>query len=185
MKINKGIVITVVAVVAVVIATVVGITSVPGNAIKYEEKVTEARSAIKIQEKARNETLPNMADCIKNYDKHESETIINTIKARKGEDGTITDETVNEVMRQIDVVVEKYPELSSQKNYKELMNEIAKAENKIANTREAYNKTVSRYNEYTKHPLRKFFLSLTGYERIEFKKLDYDVSEEAPTNLFD
>ncbi len=185
MKVNKGVVITVVAVIAAVIALIVGITSVPGNAIKYEEKVTEARSAIKIQEKARNETLPNMADCVKHYDKHEAETIINTIKARRGEDGTITDETVNEVMRQINVVVERYPELSSQKNYEELMNEISKAENKIANTREAYNKTVSRYNNYTRHPLRKFFLSLTGYERIEFPKLDYDVSEDAPTNLLD
>jgi len=64
------------------------------------------------------------------------------------------------------------------------MNEISTTENKIAETREAYNKNVSRYNTYVLHPIHKFFLSLTGYEVIEFEKLDYNVSEDAPTNLF-
>ena len=65
------------------------------------------------------------------------------------------------------------------------MKESAITENKIAETREAYNKTVSRYNTYTKNPINKFFLSLTGYEIEEFQKLDYDVSQDAPKNLFD
>ena len=64
------------------------------------------------------------------------------------------------------------------------MKESSITENKIAETRNAYNNAVSRYNTYTRHPINKFFLSLTGYEKIEFQKLSYDVSEDAPTNLF-
>ena len=64
------------------------------------------------------------------------------------------------------------------------MKESAITENKIAETRTAYNKAVSRYNTYVRHPIKRFFLSISGYEVIEFEKLSYDVSEDAPTDLF-
>lgn len=185
MKHIKGILIIIGALIAVIVMVVVSVNSVPANAIAYEEKVTEAKSAIKIQEKRRADLLPTLADAIKSYDKHEYETLVNVIKARKSQDGTISDETINEINEIINVVLEKYPELKSQENYKEFMKESAITENKIAETREAYNKTVSRYNTYVRNPIRKFFLSLTSYEIVEFKKLDYNVSEDAPTNLFD
>lgn len=51
MKINKGTLIVAAATVAVIILAIVAISSVPANAIAYAEKVTEAKSAIKVQEK--------------------------------------------------------------------------------------------------------------------------------------
>ena len=185
MKFNKGIVIIIVAVVAAIIMAIVGINSVPANAIAYEEKVTEAQSSIKVQEKRRADLIPNLAYAIKAYDQHEYETLMDVVNARKAQDGTISDDTVNEINEIVNVVLENYPQLSSQENYKEFMKESSITENKIAETREAYNKAVSRYNTYTRTPIYKFFLSLTGYERVEFQKLSYDVSEDAPTNLFD
>lgn len=181
---KKGIIITIVAIVAVVIALIVGINSVPGKAIAYEEKVTEAYSDIKVQEKRRADLLPTLADAIKAYDKHEYETLMNVINARKEQDGSISDDTVNEINNIVKVVLEAYPELKSNENYQEFMKESAITENKIAETRSAYNKAVSRYNTYVRHPIKKFFLNMTGYEMVEFEKLSYDVSEDAPTNLF-
>ena len=107
------------------------------------------------------------------------------IEARKAQNEIITDDDINEIKNIINVVLEAYPDLKSNENYKEFIKESTITENKIAETREAYNKTVSRYNTYTRHPIKKFFLNLSGYERIEFEKLSYDVSEDAPTNLFD
>jgi len=185
MKFNKGIVIIIVAVVAAIVMAIVGINSVPANAIACEEKVTEAQSAIKVQEKRRADLIPNLADAIKAYDQHEYETLMEVVNARKAQDGVISDDTVNEINEIVNIVLENYPQLSSQENYKEFMKESSITENKIAETREAYNKAVSRYNTYTRNPINKFFLSLTGYERVEFQKLSYDVSEDAPTNLFD
>lgn len=182
---KKTIIIIIAAVVAVVLMAVIGINSVAAKAIAYEEKVTEAYSAIKVQEKGRADLLPTLADAIKAYDKHEYETLMGVIEARKAKDGSITDDTVNEINNIIEVVLEAYPELESNENYKYFMKESTITEHKIAETREAYNKTVSRYNTYTRHPIKKFFLNLSGYERIEFEKLSYDVSEDAPTNLFD
>lgn len=189
MKFNKGnikgIAIGVAAVFAVILVIIIGVVSVEAKAIAYEEKVTEARSAINVQEKARADLIPNLVDCVKAYDKHEYQTLVDLVNARRGQDGTISDDLLNDVKETINVVIEDYPELKSQANYEDLMKQLATTENKIAETREAYNKTVSRYNTYTRNPINKFFLSLTGYEKTEFEKLTYEVSSDAPTNLFD
>lgn len=185
MKFDKTTFIIIASVVAVILMLVVGINSVPAGAISYEEKVTEAYSAIKAQEKRRADLLPNLADCVKSSDKHEYETIVDSINARKASDGTLTDADAKEIKADIDFVVERYPQITTQPNYEKFMKELANTENLILESRTAYNRAVSRYNEYTKNPIKKFFLSLTGYERIEFQKLNYDVSEDAPTNLFD
>lgn len=185
MKFNKGILIGIVAVLAAIVMVIVGINSMHANAIAYEEKVTDAQSNIKVAEKRRADLLPTLADAIKAYDKHEYNTLMDVINARKAQGSVITDEDMNEINKSINFVLENYPQLSSQDNYKEFMKESSITENNIFEVRKAYNNTVSRYNTYTRNPIRKFFLSITGYERIEFQKLSYDVSEDAPTNLFD
>ena len=182
---KKSIIIILAAVVAIVIFTIVAINSFTVKAITYEEKVTEAYSAIKVQEKRRADLYPTLADGIKSFDNHEYETFVETVKSRTAKDGTISDESVNEINHAIDIVLENYPQLESSDNYQTFMKESSITENKIAETREAYNKTVSRYNTYTRNPINKFFLNLTGYEIQEFEKLSYDVSEDAPRNLFD
>lgn len=184
-NLNKNTLITAGAILAAVIMVIVGINSVTANAIAYEEKVTEAKSAISVQEKKRANLFPELVECVKAYDRHEYETLLAVINARAGENAPITDDMVNEVNNILDVVVEKYPELSSQSNYEKLMTNISMTENEIAEARDAYNTTVSRYNTYTRHPIHKFFLSLTGYEKIEFEKLSYDVSDDGPISLFD
>lgn len=181
---KKGIIITIIAMIAVIIAIVFAVNSVPANAIAYEEKVTESYSNIKVYEKKRADLLPNLADAIKAYDKHEYETLMNVIEARTAKDGTVSDEALTEIKNMVNVVMEAYPELKSNENYKEFMKESAIIENQIVEARKAYNSAVSRYNTYTNNPLRKMFLNMTGYEKIEFEKLDYDVSEDAPTKLF-
>ena len=65
------------------------------------------------------------------------------------------------------------------------MKETAITENKIAEARNSYNKAVSRYNTYVRHPIKNIFLKMTGYEVQDFEKLSYNVSEDAPTDLFD
>lgn len=185
MKFNKTVVIIIVAVIASILAAIAAVNSVQATAIAYEEKVTDAKSNIQVAEKRRADLYPTLADAIKSYDKHEAETLLNVVSARKEQDGSLTDANVNEINEMINIVVEKYPDLKSQDNYKEFMKESSITENNIRDVRIAYNTAVSRYNSYTRPSLREFFLSLTGYERVEFEKLSYDVSEDAPTNLFD
>lgn len=164
-------------VVALVLAFVFGFQGVQNKAISLEEQITAAQSEIKIQEKRRADLIPNLVDCVKSYNEHE----YNTLKGVIAERGAASDEAVTQVL----LTVEKYPELKSNENYKQLMTELATTENLIAKTRSNYNTWVTKYNSYIKKFPNRGILGMLGYEAQVFEKLNYNVSSDAPTNLFD
>lgn len=166
---------------AIILLAVFALNSIPNNVISYEEQITTAQSEIKIQEKRRADLIPNLVDCVKEYDKHEYETLMAVVEAR----GTSSDSSVQEIQTMINAVAEQYPELKSNENYKELMNELSTTENKIAQVRSNYNEWVSKYNSYTKKFPNKQILNFLGHEIVEYQKLTFDVSSDAPTDLFD
>lgn len=115
---------------------------------------------------------------MKQYDKHEFETLT-AIAEGRGSAGDIENVTTA-----ITAVSEAYPELKSNENYKQLMNELAMTENLIAEYRSNYNKQMKEYNRYVKAFPTRIFLNMLGYEKQDFTYLDYDVPETAPQNLF-
>lgn len=153
---------------------------VKNKAISYEEQIQAAQSDIKVQEKRRGDLLPNLVDCVKQYDKHEYETLMAVVEAR----GSTSDESVAEIKTMIQAVAEAYPDLKSNENYGKLMIEMATTENLISNYRSAYNKWVKTYNRYVRKFPNEQILSLIGYELIDYTYLDYEVPEDAPTNMF-
>ena len=177
----KKVLIIVGIILALVLFITFALNSVPNKVISYEEQITTAQSEIKIQEKRRADLIPNLVDCVKEYDKHEYETLMAVVEAR----GTNSDSSVQEIQTMINAVAEQYPELKSNENYKELMNELSTTENKIAQVRSNYNEWVSKYNSYTKKFPNRQILNFLGYEVTEYQKLTFDVSSDAPTNLFD
>lgn len=182
MKFSWKLCLIIVAVIAAVaLLFVFAFQGVQNKAIGLEEQITTAQSEIKIQEKRRADLIPNLVDCVKAYDEHEYNTLMAVIEAR----GSGSDEVAAEVMTSVNVVAEQYPELKSNENYKQLMTELATTENLIANTRTNYNTWVSKYNSYVKKFPNRGILEMLGYEVQAFEKLTYDVSSDAPTNLFD
>lgn len=176
----KLIAIIIAIIIAVSAMFVFGFNSVKNKAISYEEQISTAQSDIKVQEKRRADLIPNLVDCVKQYDKHEYETLLAVVEAR----GTSFDNLINEIQTMINAVAEAYPELKSNENYKELMSELTTTENLIANYRSNYNKFVKSYNQYIRHFPNQSILSMLGYEVIDYAYLDYEVSEDAPSNLF-
>jgi LemA protein len=169
-------------VVAVGLLCIFGVQSSQNKAFDLEEQVSTAKSDINIQEKRRADLIPNLVDCVKQYDKHEYETLMAVIEAR----GTSSDAAVSEIQTMIAAVSEAYPELKSNENYKQLMNELSITENLIAQYRENYNKQIKEYNRYVRKFPTRMFLDWLGYETIEYEYLEFDnVSSDAPTNLFD
>lgn len=167
------------AIVAFILMIVFGVQSTQNKAISLEESVYTAQSDIKVQEKRRVDLVYNLADCVKQYDKHESATLTQLADSMsKGAE-------VNDVQTSIAAVAYDYPELQSNQNYQQFMTELATTENLIAQYRENYNKSVTAYNRYVKKFPTRIFLDITGYENAGFERLNYDVSESAPQNLFD
>ena len=178
MKNIKTILISIVGVLFVMLLLVFMVNGVQNKAIGLEEQIKTAESDIKVQEKRRVDLIYNLVDTVKKYDKHEYETLkdITDARAKSGD--------IQEVTTMINAAAQAYPELKSNENYKELMNELSITENMIAQYRSNYNSQIKDYNRYTRKFPNKQFLSLLGYENIEYKYLDYDAPEDAPTNLF-
>lgn len=166
-------------VVAVILLGIFGIQSAQNQAFVLEESVNTASSDIKVQEKRRVDLVYNLADCVKQYDKHEAETLSAIVEGR-GSTGDI--ENVTTV---ISAVAEAYPELKSNENYKELMNELSITENLIAEYRSNYNKEIKEYNRYIRKFPTRIFLSWLGYESQNYTYLDYNAPVDAPQKLFE
>ena len=170
--------IIVAGVIAVILLCVFGVQSSQNRAFALEEQVNTAQSDIKVQEKRRVDLVYNLADCVKQYDKHESETLT-AIAEGRGSAGDIENVTTA-----ITAVSEASPELKSNENYKQLMNELAMTENLISEYRSNYNKQVKEYNRYVRKFPTRMFLNMLGYEVQDYTYLDYDAPETAPQNLF-
>ena len=155
-----------------------GMQSIRNKAVSLEEAVETAKSDIQVQEKKRSDLVYNLADCVKQYDQHEAETL-QALADSRGENGDIENVTTS-----IQAVAEAYPELKSSEQYKTLMLELTTLENEISQYRTAYNKAVERYNRYTRKFLQEMILGWTGYEKRKYDRLDYKAPEDAPQNLF-
>lgn len=179
MKNLKTILAIVVTILALVILGVFAFNSVQNKAIGLEEQIRVADSDIKVQEKRRVDLIYNLVDTVKQYDKHEAQTLKDIVEARNNGKGDI-----GEVTTMINAAAEAYPELKSSDNYKQLMNELSITENMIAEYRSNYNKQIKEYNRYVKKFPSKQILGFLGYELVEFDYLDYNAPSDAPQNLF-
>lgn len=164
--------------IAIILMCIFGVQSAQNRAISLEESIYTADSDIKVQEMARVSKVYNLADCVKQYDSHESETLTSLAE------GMSKGNNVEDVQAAITAVTYAYPELKSNENYQTLMKELTLIENTLAQYRENYNTCVNQYNRYVKGFPTRIFLSWTGYEKKEFKRLDYQAPVEAPTNIF-
>lgn len=167
-----------VVLIAVVIASIFAVQSSQNRAISLEESVYTASSDVEVQEKRRVDLVYNLADCVKQYDVHESKTLTELAEnMSKGNE-------VDNVSTSIAAVAYNYPDLKSNKNYLQLMDELSITENLIAQSRENYNKSVGTYNKYVNKFPTRIFLNWTGYEEKGFERLEFNAPSDAPQNLF-
>ena len=166
--------IIVAGILAVIMLCVFLVQGAQNKAFSLEEQVNTASSDIKVQEKRRVDLVYNLADCVKQYDKHEADTLTAIVDGR----GSAGD--IENVTTAITAVSEAYPELKANENYKELMNELAITENLIAEYRSNYNQQIKEYNRYVRKFPTRLFLNMFGYEVMEYGYLDYN----APRDLF-
>lgn len=165
-------------IVAVAMLCVFWVQGAQNKAFSLEENVGTALSDIEIQEKRRVDLVYNLADCVMQYDKHEAETLKAVVEGRGGTGD------IENVSTAITAVSEAYPELKSNENYKELMNELSMTENLIAEHRSNYNKQVKAYNRYVRKFPTRVFLDILGYEVMDYGYLEYNAPSDAPQNLF-
>lgn len=156
------------------------VSNVNNRTVVLEEAVSSSKSDISKEEQRRVDLFNNLADSVKSYNNHESETLKVVTEARKQADKGNT----HEAMKSLNVVVEKYPDLKAQSNYSQINKEFSMTENRLANYRESYNSSVKSYNRYVRSFFPKIVLNMTGYEKQDYKYLDFHVDNKDARDLF-
>ncbi len=167
--------------IAVIIAVIVlWIISTQRRLVVLDENISNAMSQIGVQLSSRFDALTALLDLTKGYAKHESETLIETIKSRRS---VITAKsTPDEVMRQegiisealgrISMVTEQYPDLKANQNYIKTMDAVQTFENMVRTSRLIYNDSVTKLNR----EIRMFPVSMAA-GMLGFRQREYLVEQ--------
>ena len=130
-----------VAIVALVLIIIIGFVAwyiKTGNRLlRMNVKCDEAVSGIDVQLTKRFDTLTKMLDITKGYAKHEKETLIGVVEMRRPVQGSSIAEKqeceaqMNQAMKNINIVMERYPELKADKSFGQLNNAVLEIEEEL------------------------------------------------------
>ena len=138
-------------VIGIVIFIVIIWYIVVSNKIKtLNIKIDESLSGIDVALTKRYDVITQMVEVVKGYAKHEKEVLTKVIEIRKNMSLTeknAVNKAMNEKKDKINVVVENYPELKANENFKVLQKSILDVEEHLQAARRCYNANVSLYNQ--------------------------------------
>ena len=158
---------------------------------KNEEEVFGAWGNVESNLQRRADLIPNLVEVVKGYAAHERETLEAVINARAKATSvkvTATDLNNPAAMQQLQaaqgalssalarlmVVVERYPDLKANQNFRDLQNQLEGTENRINVARQRYNQSVEKFN----FSIRKFPNSLTNNLLLNLERKEYIEAEE-------
>lgn len=121
---------------------------------KTKVKVEEAKSSIDASLTKRYDLLTKLLASVKQYQKHEAETLSKVISLRSSSINELSlkekaelSTKMDDLEKGINVVVENYPELKADKVFLDLHAQSIKCEDELLATRRIYNSNVSTFNQ--------------------------------------
>ena len=193
---------TLLLILAVVLIAVVAAIGIYNSLVTLRQRYKNAFAQIDVQLKRRYDLIPNLVETAKGYMKHERETLEAVIQARNqaltaaqqagGNAGSPeamqslnrAEGALTGAMRQMMLVVERYPELKADRNMALLQEEITATENKVAFSRQAYNDAVTAYNTKREIFPATLFAALFGFQPATLFETAQPAEREAPRVQF-
>jgi LemA protein len=159
--------------------------------ITLKLRTNESWSQIDVQLKRRSDLVPNLVETVKGYATHEKSVFENVTKARAMMQGAGSDVGKNleannmmtSALKSLFAVVENYPELKANENFKMLQTELAGIEDRIAYARQFYNESTRMYNEYQLQFPANIFASMFGHKPGVFFEVA-EAERQAPSVKF-
>lgn len=132
-------------------------------------KVNEAKSGIDIALTKRFDTLTKLLQVVKQYTKHESDTLEKVIRLRQtGASYYEINSELQKIYDQVKLQVENYPELRSSETYLNLQTAISENEEYLSAARRFYNSAIKSYNIKIKSFPSSIIANYKNYEVLEF-----------------
>ena len=154
--------------------------------VNGEEDVNQAYAQVENQLQRRMDLIPNLVNTVKGFASHEKEVLSNIADARSKLAGANTpaeqaaaNDQLSGALSRLLVVVENYPALKADANFRQLMDELAGTENRLSVARQDYNEVVSNYNKKVKRMPGSIVASIFGFDQKEYFKADAN-AKDAP-----
>ena len=120
----------------------------------------------------RADLIPNLVETVKGYAKEETQVVQSVADARAAlvgaknpQDKLDANQQLTGALGRLLVVVENYPNLKANENFKQLMFSLEGTENRIAQSRRRYNEAVQKYNTDISLFPGNMVASMSGFER--------------------
>lgn len=175
-----------IAIFAVAALIVLWVISTQRKLVVLDENVSNAMSQIGVQLSSRFDALTALLNLTKGYARHESETLIETIKSRRSvitakstpEDVLRQEGIITEALGKIAMVAEQYPELKANQTYIKTMDAVQTYENMVRTSRLIYNDSVTKLNR----EIRMFPVSIVAVV-LGFQQRDYLEEQAAKADM--
>ena len=133
-----------------------------------DEDVKASLSEVDNQYKRRADLIPNLVETVKGYAKHEQQTLQGVVEARaKATQTNLNVQSLSDpqavkkyeeaqgelssALSRLMVVVEKYPDLKANTNFRDLQAQLEGTENRITVARKRYIDNVAEYNKAVRY----------------------------------
>jgi LemA protein len=143
--------------------------------VNRSEEVDSAWAQIENVLQRRADLIPNLVETVKGYAAHEKEVISAVADARarlagaRGpEQSAAANQQLDSALSRLLVVVENYPQLKANENFRALQEELAGTENRIATERRRYNEVVREFNTSIKRFPNNLFAGMFGFENRHY-----------------
>lgn len=172
----------------VVLLPLIYVLAIYNRLVSIRAHMRESWSDVDVELKRRYELIPNLVETVKGYATHERETLErvtalrNQAAAEHDDLGSQSrdEQALIEGLRRIFVVVEDYPELKSDRNFRQLQAELANTEDRIAAARRFFNGNVRELNQLVEMFPSNLVAGAFGFSRSEYFQLDDDRQRAVP-----
>lgn len=160
--------------------------SVSNKMKRLSIKINESLSGIDVALTKRYDTLMQMVEVVKGYANHEKEVLTKIIEMRK--DMSLQEMSeVNSAMDKkndiINVLVENYPDLKANENFKILQKSILDVEEHLQAARRCYNANVTAYNNVIEVFPNVIVAKINGMVPKDFFETEDNKKENVNVNL--
>jgi LemA protein len=152
--------------------------------VTSEEAVTSAWSQVENQLQRRLDLIPNLVNTVKGYAAHEEAVFTEVTRAREKliGAGSVADmaeanQELSGALSRLLAIAENYPQLKADANFRQLADELAGTENRIAVARMDYNNAVQTFNTKIRRFPTVIFANMFGFERKEYFQAEEGASQ--------
>jgi LemA protein len=175
----KNIGIVLVVIVLIVAAVGVALVGTYNSLVGQDQAVKAGWAQVENQLKRRADLIPNLVESVKGFASQEKTVIGLVTDARAKLAGAKTPGEASAANTELDsalsrllVVVEAYPQLKSDQNFRDLMYELSGTENRVAVARKDYNEFVNTYNTSLRTFPTVMLAGMLGFSPAEFFQVD-------------